>query len=374
MRFGDLRRLALDIEVITTEGFEFPNAAREGDRIVAIALADTTGFRHVVRGDRMDERAVLEECGRIIAERDPDVIEGHNIFRFDLEYIEARARRHGLVLGWGRDGSPLRGRPSRLSIAERSVGFRRYELAGRHIVDTWMLALLHDAGTRDLPSLGLEGHRAPSRRRRRRPHVRGGGADLAHVRRVAGRAHGLRRGRRGGDARRRRVLRAAVLRAGAVPAVRLPVRHAARRRREDRRAAAARVPAPRRAVPAPRPPSVGRRRLHRGLPARRGAPGPARRRHLALSVADARAARSRRRATRSASSPPSSRHLRDVRVEAKRASRAAGDAGGAHVTPARSSSRSRSSSTRSTATSPSAPATGTTSKPPTASPRKAARW
>ena len=156
MRFGDLRRLALDIEVITTEGFEFPNAAREGDRIVAIALADSTGFRHVVRGDRLDERALLVECGRLIAERDPDVIEGHNIFRFDLEYIEARARRHGVALAWGRDGSPLRGRPSRLSIAERSVGYRRYELAGRHIIDTWMLALLRDAGTRDLPSLGLK--------------------------------------------------------------------------------------------------------------------------------------------------------------------------------------------------------------------------
>ena len=156
MRFTDLRRLALDIEVVTTEGFAFPNAAREGDRIVAVALADTTGFRHVVRGDKLDERALLLECGRLIAERDPDVIEGHNIFRFDLEYLEARARRHGVVLAWGRDGSALRGRPSRLSIAERSVTYRRYELAGRHIVDTWMLALLRDAGTRDLPSLGLK--------------------------------------------------------------------------------------------------------------------------------------------------------------------------------------------------------------------------
>ncbi|HXE00025.1 MAG TPA: 3'-5' exonuclease, partial [Candidatus Acidoferrum sp.] len=92
MRFGDLRRLALDIEVVTGEGHEFPNAAREADRIVAVALADTTGFRHVVRGDRLDERALLEEASRIILERDPDVIEGHNIFRFDLEYMEARAR------------------------------------------------------------------------------------------------------------------------------------------------------------------------------------------------------------------------------------------------------------------------------------------
>jgi DNA polymerase I len=156
MRFGDLRRLALDIEVVTSDGFEFPNAARAGDRIVAVALADTAGFRHVVRGDRMDERALLLETGRLIAERDPDVIEGHNIFRFDLEYLEARARRHGVPLDWGRDRGLMRGRPSRLSIAERSVTYRRYELPGRHIVDTWMLALMHDAGARDLPSLGLK--------------------------------------------------------------------------------------------------------------------------------------------------------------------------------------------------------------------------
>jgi DNA polymerase I len=156
MRFGDLRRLALDIEVVTTEGYEFPSAARAGDRIVAIALADTRGFREVLRGDRLDEPALLQECGRLIRERDPDVIEGHNIFRFDLEYIEARARRHGVPLAWGRDGSLLRGRPARLSVAERTIGFRRYEVAGRHVVDTWMLAQLHDVGARDLPSFGLK--------------------------------------------------------------------------------------------------------------------------------------------------------------------------------------------------------------------------
>ena len=156
LRFDDLRRLALDIEVVTGEGYEFPSAARESDRIVAIALADSTGFRRVLRGDRLDEAALLAECGRLIRERDPDVLEGHNIFRFDLEYLEARARRHGVTLAWGRDGSALRGRPARLQVAERAIGFRRYDVAGRHIVDTWMLAQLHDVGARDLPSFGLK--------------------------------------------------------------------------------------------------------------------------------------------------------------------------------------------------------------------------
>jgi DNA polymerase I len=156
LRFDDLRRLALDIEVITTDGFEFPSAARPDDRIVAIAISDTTGFSDVLRGDRMDERELLETCSRVIRERDPDVIEGHNIFRFDLEYLEARARRSGVTLAWGRDGSALRARPARLQIAERGIGYRRYEVEGRHIVDTWMLAQLHDTGARDLPSFGLK--------------------------------------------------------------------------------------------------------------------------------------------------------------------------------------------------------------------------
>jgi DNA polymerase elongation subunit (family B) len=156
MRFGDLRRLALDIEVVTGNGHEFPSAARETDRIVAVALADTGGLRHVVRGDRLDERALLEETTRLIRERDPDVIEGHNIFRFDLEYLEARARRHRVRLDWGRDGNELRSRPARLYVAERSIGYRRYEIAGRHVMDTWMLAQLHDVGARDLPSFGLK--------------------------------------------------------------------------------------------------------------------------------------------------------------------------------------------------------------------------
>src|SRR5688572_4197564 len=115
--YDDLHRLALDIEVVTTEGFEFPSAARPDDRIVAVGLADTRGFRHVIRGDRLDERALLQELVRIVTERDPDVLEGHNIFRFDLEYLESRARLHGVTLALGREGAALRGRPSRLQIA-----------------------------------------------------------------------------------------------------------------------------------------------------------------------------------------------------------------------------------------------------------------
>ncbi|HET7876191.1 MAG TPA: DNA polymerase domain-containing protein [Methylomirabilota bacterium] len=156
MTFGELRRMAVDIEVTTAAGFEFPNAARASDRIIAVAMADSTGWTRVLSGAEMSEAELLAECTRLIRERDPDVLEGHNIFRFDLEYMEARARRHRVGLAWGRDGSLLRGQPSRLQVAERTISYRRYGVAGRHIVDTWMLAQFYDVGARDLESYGLK--------------------------------------------------------------------------------------------------------------------------------------------------------------------------------------------------------------------------
>jgi DNA polymerase elongation subunit (family B) len=156
MAFEDVRRMAVDIEVTTAPGFEFPNAARESDRIIAIAIADSAGFTTVLSGAEMSEADLLAECGRLIRERDPDVLEGHNIFRFDLEYMEARARRHKVPLAWGRDGSALTGRPSRMQVAERTIAYRRYAVAGRHIVDTWILVQLYDVAARDLESYGLK--------------------------------------------------------------------------------------------------------------------------------------------------------------------------------------------------------------------------
>ncbi len=156
MDFSELRRLQLDIETYISPGFEFPSAAREGDRVIAISLTDSTGFECLLRGTEMDERAMIEEMVRIVQERDPDVVEGHNLFRFDLEYLETRARRHKMKLKLGRDGGELRARPSRMQIAERSIAYRRYDIPGRSIIDTWILAQHYDIASRELESLGLK--------------------------------------------------------------------------------------------------------------------------------------------------------------------------------------------------------------------------
>ncbi len=156
LAFGDLRRMQLDIETYCTAGYEFPSAARPDDRITAIALCDSTGWEHLISGKALSEPEMLRELVRIVRERDPDVIEGHNLFRFDLEYIQARARRHKVPLKLGRGGETLQGHPSRMQVAERAITYRKYEIVGRHIIDTWILAQHYDVTARELEGYGLK--------------------------------------------------------------------------------------------------------------------------------------------------------------------------------------------------------------------------
>jgi len=114
---GDLKRLQLSLESYCQTGFEFPNAHRESDRITAIALSDATGWERLISGKEFDEAEMLRELVKEIEQRDPDIIEGHNLFRFDLEYVEARAKRHKIDLKLGRNGSGLSSYASRMQVA-----------------------------------------------------------------------------------------------------------------------------------------------------------------------------------------------------------------------------------------------------------------
>ncbi|MBI3986008.1 MAG: DNA polymerase II [Lentisphaerae bacterium] len=156
LAFEDLRRMQVDIETTCAPGFEFSNAEREQDRIIVVALGDSTGWTEVLSDREGGEKALLERFVRCVQERDPDVIEGHNIFKFDLAYIETRARRHGVVLGLGRDNRPMQSHPSRWSAGERTIGYPKAEIYGRHVIDTLFLAQAYDVSHRSLDSLGLK--------------------------------------------------------------------------------------------------------------------------------------------------------------------------------------------------------------------------
>ena len=108
MRFEDLRRMQIDIETSLSADYAFSNPER--DPLLAITLSDSTGWEEIIvveAGSPDSEPAALKRLCSLIIERDPDVIEGHNIFKFDLPYLSARASKLGISLFMGRDGSLL---------------------------------------------------------------------------------------------------------------------------------------------------------------------------------------------------------------------------------------------------------------------------
>jgi DNA polymerase elongation subunit (family B) len=156
MHFNELRRMQFDIETLTTEGFEFPNPNRRDDKIIIITMSDNSGWEKVISLDEMSEKELLEEFVKTVTERDPDVLEGHNIFRFDLPYIETRAKLNKVKLTLGREGRLFAKRNSRFNAAERTVNYTRYDLYGRHVIDTYHLCIFYDIVHRNLENYGLK--------------------------------------------------------------------------------------------------------------------------------------------------------------------------------------------------------------------------
>lgn len=157
LNFTELRRCQLDIETGSEDG-GFSDARREGDRVLAIGLRQGGRNRLLVLAEESApaEKQLLEELNAALAELDPDVIEGHNIFKFDLDYLRQRCKRHKVPCAWGRFGQNASFRNSRLKVAERWVDFPRCDLPGRAVVDTYLLVQLYDITTRELSSYGLK--------------------------------------------------------------------------------------------------------------------------------------------------------------------------------------------------------------------------
>jgi DNA polymerase elongation subunit (family B) len=157
--FEELKRVQLEVlsfDAVAGVGDSGTAVADPGynDHLMSIALSDNSGWEELISVDQMNveqsERAALKRLTSLIKERDPDVIEGHNLFRFDLPYVVARAKKLKAKLDWGRSDGFLRSRPSRLQIAEKTIDYPKFTVGGRHFVDTFLLAQFYDVGMRSL--------------------------------------------------------------------------------------------------------------------------------------------------------------------------------------------------------------------------------
>nr|WP_157459623.1 DNA polymerase domain-containing protein [Deinococcus arboris] len=139
LTFDDVHRLQFDLETTSL--------TPETGRIFMVAVRDNRGFEQVLEAARPeDEPGLIQTLMAVITTRDPDVIENHNLMRFDLPYLLGRAAVHGLTLNFSRPGGP-----AGLWQVQDGRSSPHWACVGREIVDTL------DAVRRlDLPSMGLK--------------------------------------------------------------------------------------------------------------------------------------------------------------------------------------------------------------------------
>jgi DNA polymerase I len=136
----------------------FSDAAQPGDRVLAIGLQFWRRERLLSSRrmtDAAEKKRLLEAFNAVLRELDPDTIEGHNIFKFDLDYLRQRCRRHKCrARGAASASGDVSQQP--LKVAERWIDFPRCDLPGRAVVDTYLLVQLYDITTREMTAYGLK--------------------------------------------------------------------------------------------------------------------------------------------------------------------------------------------------------------------------
>lgn len=152
MVYDDLLRLQIDLETTSLD----TNVAHA--RVFLVSTRTSAGEERLFGAAGEDEATLLEDLTAYVRALDPDVIEGHNVFNFDLPYLLARAAANGVTLAWGRDGSALRpgnNNRTQFKVAARSVPYQQHFVYGRHLIDTYQQIQRYDVAG-NLSSYGLK--------------------------------------------------------------------------------------------------------------------------------------------------------------------------------------------------------------------------
>ena len=137
MRFEDLQRFTFDIETTSVK----PDKGRI--LMISVKFGDTE-----VQIIDDDEAGMINQLNYLIQIVDPDVIEGFNIYKFDIPFLMARAAVHGIELNWGRGQEPLTiGRKWKFRVGSYDRPVQSYGVFGRHFVDGMLVAMRYDSNT-----------------------------------------------------------------------------------------------------------------------------------------------------------------------------------------------------------------------------------
>lgn len=148
MPFSALRRFQFDLE---TTGLN-----EDRDRIFMISLGDSSGWRDCLDTTTLNEADMIDRFVKTVQSRDPDTLENHNIFGFDMSFLVKRAGRLGVPLTIGRDGSEPSLETDVFDAGERPEPFLRWRVAGREVIDTQHAVRRYGLAAPDMRRQGLK--------------------------------------------------------------------------------------------------------------------------------------------------------------------------------------------------------------------------
>lgn len=94
-----------------------------------------------------------------VREVNPSIILGHNIYSFDLPYLNYVAEMHGEALCLGRNDSAMyiNNKSSQFRVdGSRSQEYNRIRIYGREVIDTMFLAIKYDVASKKYDNYGLK--------------------------------------------------------------------------------------------------------------------------------------------------------------------------------------------------------------------------
>lgn len=151
----DVATLSFDIEADGLEHtpesnvFLITNKFRKGSNIIK---------KHFRLDNYEHAGEMIDDWCKWVQSVNPTIINGHNIFGYDLPYLDHVAMLYGTKLYLGRDGSAatFKQRTSEYRVdGNTSWSYKKCYIYGRHIIDGMFLAVKYDIG-RDYPSWGLK--------------------------------------------------------------------------------------------------------------------------------------------------------------------------------------------------------------------------
>lgn len=147
MKFNEVSILSFDIETVGLEH-------NSDSKVLLIANTYRDNKGNITRkmfsyDDYETPKYMIDDWCSFIREKNPSILVGHNIYGFDIPYLEHIASLNNTKLKLGRDGSALSisNRESRFrKDGSQTIGYNKVRCFGRSIIDTMFLAIKYDVG------------------------------------------------------------------------------------------------------------------------------------------------------------------------------------------------------------------------------------